>query len=36
MRKYSQLTYLFILILVCGSVALAAHQVDRYSRRKAN
>jgi polyisoprenoid-binding protein YceI len=26
MRKYSQLTYLFILTLVCGSVALAAHQ----------
>lgn len=26
MRKYSQLSYLFILTLVCGSVALAAHQ----------
>jgi len=26
MRKYSQLSYLLILTLVCGGVALAAHQ----------
>jgi polyisoprenoid-binding protein YceI len=26
MRKYSQLSYLFILTLVCGGIALAAHQ----------
>jgi polyisoprenoid-binding protein YceI len=26
MRKYPQLAYLFILTLVCGSIALAAHQ----------
>src|SRR5690349_12117870 len=26
MRNYSQLSYLFILTLVCGGIALAAHQ----------